>query len=129
MNTLAGPGPAKYVLESLHYRVALKFRTQGHSTSIVGLGAANQLSTNANRLNMLKMAVHSTNQANAPANAPTKAKVTLPSQAAQWRDSSANHASSNSPPRILRVTNASISSRASSAVSYTHLTLPTIYSV
>lgn len=100
--------------QNLHHRVHSKTSIQGHSTSIVGLGPAGQLGTNANRLNMLKMAVHSTNQANAPANAPTKAKVTLPSQAAQWRDSSANHSSSNSPPRVLRVTNASISSRASS---------------
>lgn len=63
---------------------------------------------------MLKMAVHSTNQASAQVGAPTKAKVTLPSQAAQWRDSNAHHTSSTSPPRVLRVTNASISSRTSS---------------
>lgn len=66
---------------------------------------------------MLKMAVHSTNQANAPSAVPTKAKVTLPSQAAQWRESSVQALPPNSPPRVLRVTNASISSSRSSSES------------
>ncbi|KAL9092064.1 MAG: hypothetical protein Q9159_001063 [Coniocarpon cinnabarinum] len=76
--------------------------------SMSGLGAAGgQLSASTNRMNLLKIAVKGPNETSAP----TKAKVTLPSQAAQWRDSHAPRGSS--PPRTLRVMNASISSRPS----------------
>lgn len=74
-----------------------------------GLGASGQLGNGTNRMNMLKLAVQSTNP---PVNsAPTKTKVTLPSQAAQRQE---NHPSQqSSPPRTLRVINASVSSRPS----------------
>ena len=74
-----------------------------------GLGASGgQLSASTNRMNLLKLAVKGPNDTS---NAPTKAKVTLPSQAAQWRDSHAPQATS--PPRTLRVMNPSTSSRPS----------------
>lgn len=67
-----------------------------------------QLNASTNRMNLLKIAVKGPNETS---NAPTKAKVTLPSQAAQWRDSHAPQVAS--PPRALRVINPSISSRPS----------------
>lgn len=77
--------------------------------SMSGLGATGQLGASTTRMNMLKMAVQGTNP---PTNAaPTKTKVTVPSQTAQWRDSHAPHPSS--PPRTLRIMNPSTSSRPS----------------
>ena len=74
-----------------------------------GLGATGgQLNASTNRMNVLKLAVKGSNEAS---NAPTKTKITLPSQVAQWRDSHA--APTNSPPRALRVMNPSTSSRPS----------------
>lgn len=64
-----------------------------------GLGAAG---ANANRLNMLKMNMQSNPSATSQL-FPTKAKVTLPSQAAQWRESALPQPSS--PPKTLRVVN------------------------
>lgn len=75
--------------------------------SISGLGGG-QLNTSTNRMNLLRSAL----QTNGQPNAPIKTKITLPSQAAQWRDSNTAQAPSP-PPRILKVTNPSISSRAS----------------
>lgn len=75
--------------------------------SISGLGPTG---ANANRLNLLKMAMHS-NPASTTQQQPTKTKVTLPSQAAQWRES--NLPQPSSPPKTLRVVNQSTSSRPS----------------
>lgn len=76
--------------------------------SMSGLGAAG---ANANRMNLLKIQMHN-NPSAAPQPQPTKTKVTLPSQAAQSRQS--NNPPPSSPPKTLRVINQqSISSRPS----------------
>lgn len=80
------------------------------ATTLTTHTSTSQLASNPNRLNLLKLAVQSNSQA-ANVSAPTKAKITLPSQAAQWRESNAPYISS--PPRTLRVTNPSIPSRQS----------------
>lgn len=66
--------------------------------SMSGLGA--QLHPSSNRLNLLKLQVQGQSQ---QANAPTKAKVTLPSQqAAHWRESNLKDAQPQSPPRPVK---------------------------
>lgn len=77
-------------------------------SAISSLPVSTQLASNPSRLNLLKLSAQANNAA---PTAPLIAKVTLPSQAAQWRDSSIPQPSS--PPRTLRVMNASMSSRPS----------------
>lgn len=79
--------------------------------SISGLGTSAQLGVNPNRVNLLKLAAQSTSATNTAPAHPTKAKVTLPSQAAQWRDPT--QPAPPSPVKTLRVVNQSTSSRQS----------------
>src|SRR5437667_5417556 len=68
--------------------------------SISGLGSSNQLASNANRSNLLKLALQNTNQAS------TLGAVAVPSQAAQWRGSNMPP-SAPSPPRKQIASNSS----------------------
>jgi aurora kinase len=62
-------------------------------------------------MNLLKLAVQSSSQANVATAAPTKTKVTLPSQTAQWRESALPQA--GSPSKVAQLKSAPTSSRPS----------------
>lgn len=75
---------------------------------ISGLGGATQLSSNPNRMNMLKIAV----QSNQPIAAPTKTKITLPSQkeTSHWREPTQQQSQQEiipPSPRTLKLVNPS----------------------
>ncbi|KAI9671128.1 MAG: spindle assembly checkpoint kinase [Alyxoria varia] len=78
-------------------------KSKGSLSTAMSMSGLGTVGHNANRMNLLRNAVQS-NHAPGASTGPTKAKVTLPSQAAQWNEPNTQQPSS---PRILKVVNPS----------------------